>query len=46
MNGLDEVKDSPLSTFQDALTRLYLYLSGSDDYDAFAAWLVFSGKFA
>ena len=46
MNGLDEVKDSPISTFQDALTRLYLCLSGSDDYDAFAAWLVFSGNFA
>ena len=42
MNGLAEAAPSPLSALQDTLTRLYLSLSGTADYDAFAAWLVFS----
>lgn len=45
MNGFSQATSGLFSRLQDACTGLYLFLIGSDDYDAIAAWLA-AEKFA
>jgi len=46
MNGLSEAPVGALTAVQNAATGLYLRISGADDYDGFASWLVYRANFA